>query len=43
MTHLHHVNGSAPLDRTYREQPDNGADERAYLKFMQEEFPLILK
>jgi len=43
MTHLHYVNGGAPVDRTYREQPDHGADERAYFQFMKEEFPLIVK
>lgn len=43
MTHHHYVNGTAVIDRTYREQPDHGADERAYTKFMQTEFPSIIK
>ena len=39
MEHLHPVNGKAPTDRTYEEQPSHGADQAAYARFMQSEFP----
>lgn len=42
MTHCHPVNGRAILDRTYREQPDHMADQRIYLKFMNEQFTGII-
>lgn len=38
MTHHHYVNGMALMDRTYRDQPNHAADERAYSKFMNESF-----
>lgn len=34
MTHLHPVNGRAPNDRTYEEQPSHIADQHNYDKFM---------
>lgn len=43
MTHLHPSNGRSILDRTYREQPDNGNDRFIYSKFAAEELPLIIK
>lgn len=43
MTHLHPVNGRAGMDKTYREQPDHAADQRAYEKFMTEQFPEVIK
>lgn len=43
MTHLHPANGRAALDRTYREQPDHMTDQRAYEKFMKDEFPNVIK
>lgn len=38
MTHHHHINGKALWDKTYRQQPDSYIDERAYSKFMRDEF-----
>lgn len=43
MTHLHHVNGRAVLDRTYREQPSHERDQMVYASFMKEKFPEIIK
>lgn len=43
MTHLHYVNGRAAMDRTYREQPDHLIDEKACFKFMEEQFPSLIK
>lgn len=43
MIHRHYVNGRAPLDRTYRGQPDPIIDERVYQKFMNDKFPEIIK
>lgn len=43
MTHRHHINGLAILDRTYREQPDHVLDQRLYVQFMAEKFPVIIK
>lgn len=43
MTHHHHINGYAAVDRTYREQPNHAADEREYIRFMREEYPGIIK
>lgn len=43
MTHLHYVNGRSSMDRTYRQQPPHGEDAVTYHKFMQREFPLLLK
>jgi hypothetical protein len=43
LTHLHYTNGRAQMDRTYREQPDHGVDERTYIKFMKDKFPDIIK
>ena len=42
MTHLHHINGNAAMDRTYREQPDHKADQRVYEKFMNEQFSGVI-
>lgn len=38
MTHLHHINGRAQIDRTYREQPTHAVDEQAYFKFINEDY-----
>ena len=43
MVHHHHVNGKAVMDKIYRDQPDHAADQRAYQKFMAEQFPAIIK
>lgn len=43
MPHHHYINGLAPMDRTYREQPDHAVDERAYRRFMNDQFPAIIK
>jgi hypothetical protein len=38
MTHLHPLNGTAAMDRTYQGQPSHVADEYAYYRFMQNGF-----
>lgn len=38
MTHLHPVNGRAPMDRTYKEQPNHKEDELSYVRFMENGF-----
>lgn len=43
MTHLHFINGSSVIDRTYREQPDTIRDRDTYLRFMSEVFPDLIK
>lgn len=42
MTHMHYINGRASLDRTYREQPNHGDDQRSYQEFMSKRFPDII-
>ncbi len=42
MTHLHHIRGRSPIDRTYREQPAPAIDERIYQKFMENEFQGVI-
>lgn len=43
MIHRHFINGRAPNDRTYQEQPDHAADQYHYNKFMRDEFPILIK
>ena len=43
MIHRHYVNGRAPMDKTYQEQPNHMADQIAYQKFMNERFHDLIK
>lgn len=43
MLHYHYTNGKAQKDRTYLQQPDPRADERAYNIWKEQALPAILK
>lgn len=43
MTHLHYLNGRAPNDRTYEEQPDHQRDMEIYLDFKKNRYPWIME
>ncbi len=43
MTHFHMVNGKAPNDRTYEDQPAHGVDRAVYIDFLDNKFPAILE
>lgn len=43
MKHMHHTNGLARKDRTYEDQPDQRADEIAYNKWREKEYPELVK
>ncbi len=42
MPHMHFINGNAQNDRTYYDQPSHEIDNNSYVKFMSEQFPVVL-
>jgi hypothetical protein len=43
LRHRHMVNGLAPEDDTYRNQPDHDADGKAYAAFLKDEFAALVE